>query len=358
LDELTISARNSKTVTVTYPELTKKAGDEYFINFSFRTKKSSDLINKDHELAWGQFRLDYLSSIPKIKTSTEKTSIVVFEDKQDEIQVHSKSDKASWIINKKTGNLSNYKYSDNTLLNNTKLNFWRAPTDNDKNDKNGVKSWSKAGLKITHSKIKNYWIENNSIRLETEIFNQKTLKLFNVILIYRFFPFGVWQLDTQIIPGDSVVSMAKIGYQMFLPEDYEQVNWYGHGPHETYPDRNESGKVGNYISTVSDMFEPYVKPQDFGNRTNIRWIIISNLNNSCGFKLQGTTLMNFSVSSYEDIELEKTKHPVELSPSGFTILNFDYKVKGVGTAACGPSSMEKYVVRAKQEQFVITFTPF
>lgn len=353
IDNLSTLPHETDTITLPIPKYFSKAGEEYFLNFSFRTKTATDLLNKGHEVAYEQFRMDHLS--PKID-SIHLNSFQTVHINQSKSFIDVQSEVAIWTIDPITGYISTIKNKGKQVLDRElKLNFWRASTDNDRSDKNGSLGWSDVQLNTISTKVNNLKIDKYVVRVDLDIINSKNIKLFDAQIVYSFFDNNSVLIDTHLSPTDTINSLAKIGYQTVFAEGYENVTWFGAGPHENYNDRAEGTKIDIYTSTIDEIYVPYVRPQDFGNRTNIRWAQISNGSSVVKF-MANDNLMNFSCHHFTDTNMEKAKHTNELKRLNTTTFNFDYKVKGVGTSACGPQLAEKYIVPVTSTDFSFMVT--
>jgi beta-galactosidase len=133
---------------------------------------------------------------------------------------------------------------------------------------------------------------------------------------------------------------------MVLPQDMENVQWYGRGPHENYSDRKISAFVGLYSATVEEMAsEHYVRAQSMGNREDIRRVSFTNANGH-GIKISTNGKLNFSALHFTDSDLWNARHDYELGnirrPEIY--VNLDCIQQGIGNASCGPMPLEKYMI--------------
>ena len=151
-------------------------------------------------------------------------------------------------------------------------------------------------------------------------------------------------------------SLPRIGLQLILPEGFENVMWYGRGPHENYWDRKEGAQIGVYSMTVDDLYVPYIKPQENGNRTDVRWVSFTN-SSGIGLLFVGMPLMEFSAHHYTTEDFEKAKHTHELKRRKDITLNIDYRQSGLGGGSCGPDTLPKYLVKPKHTHFSVRLKP-
>ena len=127
------------------------------------------------------------------------------------------------------------------------------------------------------------------------------------------------------------------------------MEWYGRGPWENYPDRKSSSMVGHYISTVSDQYVPYIMPQEHGHKTDVRWLILWD-DNGRGLKVEGLPAFEFSASHFTSNDLYLARHTYDLKPRPEIFLNIDAAMRGLGTASCGPDTLDDYrLLKSKYE---------
>ena len=138
-------------------------------------------------------------------------------------------------------------------------------------------------------------------------------------------------------------------------EGFEQVSWYGAGKHETYIDRR-AALIDVYDSTVTDEYFPYPFPQENGNKTDVRWVKVSNPDMGLSIKASMDQPLEASVSHFTVDDLTQATHTYQLKPRPQTIMNIDAMQCGLGGASCGPGTLPQYLVMPKQYQFTVTFT--
>ena len=134
-----------------------------------------------------------------------------------------------------------------------------------------------------------------------------------------------------------------MGVRWQLEPGFEELAWYGLGPHETYEDRKTSGVLQIHQSTVTEQYVPYILPQEHGNLSELRWLSVNDGRTS--LKVGGNGRLQGSVSHYSQETLTEAFHTYELSPSPYTWLCLDSMQRGVGGASCGPDTLDKYRVR-------------
>ncbi len=163
----------------------------------------------------------------------------------------------------------------------------------------------------------------------------------------------VLELITEFTLNDALPEYPKIGLTAKINSAYETVKWYGKGAHESYNDRCAGSALGCYTSKLHDMETPYIVPQENGNRYGVRWLEIRGGSDDAGgskggFRIESDTPFCFSVMHHEASDLWRCFHTNELtdtSANGYYMLNLDIAQRGVGTATCGPDTLEQYRIR-------------
>jgi beta-galactosidase len=173
---------------------------------------------------------------------------------------------------------------------------------------------------------------------------------------WTFLSDGTIELEQEIIPHGPMPDMLqKIGLQFLLPKQFSDVEWYGCGPFENYPDRKTGAKVGHYLSNVNEMYVPYIFPQEYGNRCDVRWLKVKNAEGK-GLMIRGDELLNFSLHKFTTDNLDRAIYTYQLKEAPNTILNVDYEVTGVGGTAI--RQLQRYRVMPHSGKYKLTIKPF
>jgi hypothetical protein len=131
---------------------------------------------------------------------------------------------------------------------------------------------------------------------------------------------------------------------MTLPGEYDTFTWYGRGPHENYVDRNVGAPVGVYSGPVDEQYVPYTMPQENGNKTDVRWVSLTD-DDGFGLLAVGLPLLEVSAHHFTTEDLTNARHTFELKRRDDITLNLDYKQSGLGSASCGPETLPKYQIQ-------------
>lgn len=334
---------------------------EVFLNVEYRQKTDRPLVEKGHLLASEQL----------VIREKENSTLAVSRDGKLKVDDNSSSysitsSSAAIRFNKTTGLLEQYQIKGQNLLESgfvLKPNFWRAPTDNDMgaNLQLRLKDWklAPANMKLNDLKVN----EEQGLAVVNALYEMPDVsaKLNITYIINASGEILVKQSMTADKEAKEQV-LPRFGMQWILPGGFEQIEYYGRGPHENYWDRNYSSPVGIYKQTVNEQFYPYVRPQETGNKTDVRWFKILNEGGS-GIAIQADTLLSMSALHYFDNDLDDgdqkdQRHSGELHPQVQTQLNIDYKQMGLGSVnSWGAWPLEKYRLPYQDYSYSFKITP-
>ena len=349
--------RDSEIVIVPFTVPTLKFGTEYWLTLRFKLSESTIWAKKGHEVAWSQFKMPFEVPLGPVLDAQSMTAVRLDET---EAQITIIGAKFKAIFNKKTGELSSIKYNRSELIKNgPALNVWRAPTDNDA--PRLAPTWRSFGLdRIVH--------ETKSVialRVAPQIVQVVVASLarapdiaegFECNYIYTVYGSSDIVIEMDVAPSLRIPSLPRIGLQMTVPEKYNTFSWLGRGPHENHCDRKEGAPVGVYRNKVSEQYVPYIKPQENGNKTDVRWVSLTDANGT-GLLVIGMPLMEVTAQYFTSKELENAKHTHELKWRRDITLNIDYKQSGVGGGSCGPDTLQKYTVTPEPIRFSVRLRP-
>ena len=308
---------------------------EAYLNISWTRKEASPLVDTDWEVAYDQFIL------PGNKNS------VVYRPQQ--------SGQTAFTVDKQTGALNSLTLDGKEMLATPiTLSLFRPATDNDNRDKNGARLWRNAGLDDLTQKVIALKEGKTSTTADVEILNSKGQKLGIANFTYVFTTDGGVKVHTTFQPDTTIVkSMARLGLTFRMVNTNDQVTYLGRGDHETYIDRNQSGKIGLYRTTPERMFHYYITPQSTGNRTDVRWVKLTD-GTGQGIFAESNAPFQFSVIPFSDKVVEKALHINELQRDGLLTVHLDAWQAGVGTATCGPGVLPQYLVPVRKQSFEFT----
>lgn len=327
-----------------------QAGDEYVWELSAQLKSDQKWATAGHEVAFAQF---IMSQKPAATISLDSYPPLVIEELPTNI-VRIQSRDAVWMLDKLQGTIGSWYFQgEEMLVQGMQPNLWRTPTDNDEGggERSFSTQWYAANLNMLQYQPKPPQIQLINPHV-AKVSIQGMLKgnklSVPVTLTYHFYSSGDLGVQVDIERPDACPPLPKVGTQWLLPSDMQQVQWYGRGPHESYWDRKTSARLGQYSSTVDQLHVPYIRPQENGNRADIRWMTISNTAGK-GFFVNQTGKIDFSARNYTQENLNKARHSYDLVPANLVTLNIDYEQSGLGgDDSWNPRTHPEYLLNGKQ----------
>lgn len=293
---------------------------EYFLEISFSLSEDTLWAEKGHVVAWEQFLL----KAPAFEKKFISDGVSLREDGKH-LTVEAKD--TVYVFSKLTGLLEQILHRGRKILKSPVVpNFWRAPTDNDIGNRmpQRLAIWKRASKE--RKLFKMHWKKEENCVSVQSVFQLPGNSW--VYTTYTVFGNGDILVDLSLIPTEGVPEIPRIGLQFTVPEEFNTVEWYGRGPHETYWDRKESGLFAKYRKTVGDMIHRYVRPQETGNRSDVRWFALSD--GETKLFVSGMPQIDFSVWPFSMEDLERAQHIHELPERDFVTVNVDFKQMGLG----------------------------
>ncbi len=332
LAPLDIAPHCSKIVTLPLPAIEPQPGSEYFLNISFVTLKEAPLVPRGHEVAGEQFKLPLyrepapiaLSSLPRLRLQKTKHQFQI------------RGQHFSLLFDRESGEMVSLVYEGREFVRSGLVpNFWRAPTDNDFG--NGMPKrcavWRRAGAKRIVRRVRAQRLD--ACRVEIEVSATIPAGDSSYRTTYTVYGSGDIIVHSRFTPGSTdLPELPRFGMTMTLPEEFDRIAWYGRGPHENYWDRRSSADVGIYEAAVMDLYHPYIRPQENGNRTGVRWLALTSEEGlgllAVGMPLLSMSAHHFTIDDFDPGPVKRQRHTFHLKPRRLVTLNLDYKQMGVG----------------------------
>jgi len=333
LNNIALKAHEEKVISIPYPAIEAKAGKEYFLEFEASTKEKQPLVPQGHLVAWEQFQLPVSKAI-SAKAVTDLGKIEL-KDGQDKLTLTAQNIQIQF--SKKTGSLSSYQINGQELMaQDLKPFFWRAVTDNDLGNGTPAKCqvWKEAG---ENAQVLSF--ENKKLS-DQEVLVTVSMKLSEAKSKYqtRYFIYanGDIKVENTFTPESNDIPMLpRLGMQMQLPKAFNQFEWFGRGPQENMSDRKSGYPVSHYKSSVAEQYHPYVRPQETGNKTDLRWMALTN-KESVGLMVLAESELSGSALPFDYKELYHSgkgnpqKHGAEIKVGDVISWQIDHKQMGVG----------------------------
>ena len=299
---------------------------ERSVTFRLVLRDDAPWARKGHVVAWEQFTLHK----PRAETPLP-TGLVKLEDNADSLVA--KDGGVTLRISRKSGLLASYQVGGRELLEQPmRWNFWRAMTDNDLGWKADRKlgTWKNAGDQVVVKTVTPGTDADGRTTIDVEAAIPQRGAVIGIR--HTLAPGGVVRSDCRFrIKTGKGHDLPRIGMQFAVPAEFEQVAWFGRGPHENYWDRKTSAPVARYESTVGEWITPYVRPQENANRCDVRWFSLTD-KAGAGLLFRGTPSAPLSVSAwpYSMEDLAGATHDFGLPRRDFITVNLDHLQMGVG----------------------------
>ena len=331
---------SGKPIKVDYDDGKFVSGKEYILEFSANLKSDTNWADKGYEVAFEQFVIR--ESDFTLPEQAEGTMACSNLDREFDIS----GDGFVVTFDIVDGVISSLIYDGKKVLERGPVgHFWRAPTDNDGFTVHKARSfaanWGKAGLDKLSRTILNvdYSRSEKKATVTVKAIYCKDLNVidaagFNTLEVYTVLPSGSIKLEIDIDPfGNMPEDLPRIGTQMIACKDLEYFNWYGRGPEHSYADRKTGVKFGIYSGTVDEQFVPYPAPQEFGNKSDVRWFTLSDKDGK-GIKVTAGRPLDVTVSHYATENLTEAYHLYDLVRMNECFVNVDYANAPLGNASC------------------------
>ncbi len=340
LPMMDIPPGESEAVIIPFTPPIARPATETFITLSAHLAKEQPWAAAGFEVAWDQYKLP-VANVPAIITKPDTVAAVAVTEDADAITVTGGNFTAT--LDKITGDMVSWKAADaEMIIAPLRPNFWRAPTDNDRGNNMPVRLA--------------YWRDATAHRRITEIVVTHPAPGAAQVAIQSVLPDNLaLMLTTYTVygNGDVVVAVSmqreedapelpRFGMQVAIPGCYNQMAWFGRGPHESYCDRKTGAAVGLYRGLVEECIQGYVRPQENGNRTGVRWISLTDTRGR-GLLASGMPTIHASAWPYTQEDLEAATHDCMAPRRDLVVLNLDYRQMGVGgDDSWGALPLEKY----------------
>ncbi|MCL6267740.1 glycoside hydrolase family 2 TIM barrel-domain containing protein [Flagellimonas myxillae] len=344
---------------------------EYILEVGLHQKTDGKLLSKGHEIAWDQFVVQKgirIAAKPKDNTAYKLTS-------REDI-IHIENGETQLDINANTGEIVSWDFAGSAITQQPlRPNFWRPPTDNDLGNGMGnwAKLWQDASYQIT-SKMQASPKLTATGSVVFRVLHILPNKEARVTMGHTLFPDGSMRVDYEFEPiMEELPNLPRLGMYLSVPKTFKKVSWYGKGPVESYWDRKTGVKVGIYSGLVEEQFHRYSRPQETGNKTDVRWMELAT--EKIAVRVFGDTLLNASVWPFNMKELDfnseedgaesasglvpvTKKHGADIKLGDMVQWNIDLMQMGVGgDNSWGRPVRDPYTIKPVRRSYSITLQP-
>lgn len=368
VSDLKVAPHQKSEIQLGYSVQNLPTDKEILLNVSYKLKKAEQLLPAGFQVAANQLVINAYSPkslvvannqpdkntavvVPEILNSNEKCTVI----KGNGFQID---------FNKETGYIEKYCVGGMDLMTPDAAlspNFWRAPTDNDMGAgmQKKFKVWRNPEIKLTS-------LKTNSVNGLIEVKADYDMKEVSAKLSISYIINNIGEVKvTQKLLTDKdakVENMFRFGMQMQMPKSFDRICFYGRGPIENYIDRNNSTFLGIYNQTVKEQFYPYIRPQETGTKTDIRWWKQLNVaGNGLEFVAEtpfSASALNYSIASLDDGDEKDQRHSPEVPEANFTNICIDKVQMGMGCVnSWGAWPRGEYQVKYKDYEFTFVMKP-
>ncbi len=344
----------------------KKAGCEYLLNLAFCLKKDELWAKKGHVLARNQILVR--KPLRAAEASASGRARSPFRAAEDGDTVHITAGPTMAVFSKTTGSLCLLTMNGKTVLADSvdgivrgpRLTCMRAFVDNDKWLRN---RFYESGLTQLRYHVREFKVDGDRVRIVVEVNGAKNAG-FKHVAEYTFSAEGAVTVANTVTPyGKMPPALPRLGLSLILDERLEQMEYYGRGPFENYIDRCTGSFLGRYASTVTDQYVAYVRPQDNGYKSDVRWVTFTDAD-GVGTKVSASAPLFVQALHYSCEDLEFARHRDQQQrvwnvkpPRREVCLNLDLHQLGLGGGSCGPKPEAQYIFPIQPESWSVTFEP-
>ena len=367
--DLDVPAQQTKNFTIPYDK-SKIKGKEVFLNIDFRLKEAEPLLTAGQVMAYAQ-----LPVVTKQACSGDCSKMLAQGHGKKKMKLAAKKNNVvavttpnlTFKIDRSTGLISEYAYNGKSLLGEggtLKPNFWRAPTDNDMGAglQKKFKAWKNPQMNLKNIDVKKDK-KTNSVTILTS-FDMPEVQGQMDITYVVFANTGAVKVteDFKATEGAKVSDMFRFGMLMQMPYTMEKSNYYGRGPIENYSDRKDCMRIGVYTDDADNQYFPYIRPQESGTKSDIRWWKQTDAT-GLGLQVKSCTpfyasAIHFDTEELDDGDDKEQRHSFDLKKSKYTNLFLDSAHMGVGGEnSWGAWPLEKYRVHYGNKTFTFTLIP-
>lgn len=359
LPKLSLAPRQTQDITIPFTKPSVTPGSEYHLKVSFALAEDTIWANKGYIIAWDQFELP-LETPAAAAVETDEMGELKIKSTEKDITVTAKD--FTVAVGQSSGAIESFKFNGTELIASPLIpNFWRVPLDNDVGflflnnmpERQGI--WKNAGQKRTVNSVTAVQVNPQVVKINVAATLPAEQSQYTAT--YTIHGSGDIVIESTINPKGKLPDLPRFGMQMEIPKQFDNVRWFGRGPHETYWDRKTGAAVGIYSGSVEELIHDYVWPQENANRSDVRWVTFTN-DDGIGLLAVGIPLIDFSAWPYTMADLEEAKHINELPRRENLTINLDYKQMGVGgDDGWGAQPHTEYTLPAKKYSYSFRLTP-
>lgn len=330
-DQLSLAPLSSKNVTVPYKlPSSPEPGTEYFLQLSFTTRESTPWAKAGFEVAKQQLAVE-ADSPAVTPLPLAKVPALRYQDGEGRVTVTGKD--FSVTVDKGSGTITSYRAHGTRLITSGPVpNFWRAPTDNDHGNGQHTRNqtWRDAAAQRKVTGVSVRALRDRAVEIKVSGTLPTTTES-TYTTTYTVFGNAEIKVDNTLHPGaSSLPYIPEVGTILFLPRRLDRLHYYGRGPEENHWDRNDGTDVGLWSGTVAEQWTSYIRPQENGNKTDVRWAALTG-RDGVGLLVSGEPLLEVNASHFTPEDLSNgVRHDYQLTPRDAVVLRVNHRQMGVG----------------------------
>ncbi|KPM44498.1 Beta-galactosidase [Neonectria ditissima] len=332
-----------RSVRVDMPVGLENETEDTWLEISFRLRYATAWAEKDHEVAWSQLPLFTEYRLPLYETLDPGEALRIIE-RRGRLFISAKSFQTQFTFGLVRGTLQWSHEKGPILTKGPELGLFRALTQNDTGFGGDGGNWAELRLSSAKMAVKSVtWKINtdgsvtivSTVRVAPPVLEWAC----NAVMTYTIVSNTVRIHTTGNFSGTHPKHVPRIGLTMTLPRDFNSAEWFGRGPGESYRDKKQASRMGRWEASIKDLQTDYEFPQENGNRADVRWARMQSKGRVLEARME--TPFNFSLRKYATEDLDRCKHPHELTELDERVLNLDYLQHGLGSGSCGPGPFEE-----------------
>ncbi len=354
---LNIAPTRRRTYKLALGDLSELDGYCY-LNLYFRTNTPTPWADAGYEVCFEQIPLE------SKQRETQKDPILPrpFSVQDGESTIRVTDGDLVYTVDKLHGLLSSMSGKGKEMLATPVIpNVWRAPTDNDRKIK---KDWQKYGydrmqINCSACTLLENTPEKAVVKADLTMSAAARRPAFYLALTYTFVPGEGVCIKTDVRVREGMCLLPRFGLEFQMPKDFEKLSYFGRGPVESYIDKKWASRVSLYKTTVSEHFEPYIRPQENMAHAETRWMEVTDESGSGILATGGAEFpaFSFNCAHFTPMQLTNTAHDYELVPLDNTVVNLDWAHSGIGSASCGTVLNEAYRLTQTEFSFTVRLLP-
>lgn len=359
LAELDIQPQSSREVTL---PISWPTSGEALMSFIFTTRSDQPWAKAGHTAAWDQLAGPIAAPAKITHLPSSQVQLV-----EDSTQATLTLGQRRVVIDKAQGQLTAYSDGEHELImRGPQLNLWRGPTDNDAlqlifgRPDRALGLWQRLGLEHIQRRLEGLRVVTAedggpAIEVTHALSGRDQWEDVRHTHTYALLDDGTLRIDSYVRVAPELIDLPRVGLELQLSPELEQLAWYGRGPVDNYNDRKAGTEIGLFESSITEQYVPYIMPQEHGHKTDVRWLRLTTTTGP-GLEFYADGPFEFNALHYSDADLTAAKHSTDLKPRPEIILNLDHGMRGLGTGL-NVDTQPEYRLSAPEYRFSFMIRP-